>query len=637
MLVLAGAGSGKTRVLAHKAAYLISNLKVKPWSLLAITFTNKAAKEMRERIEALIGEEVKHVQICTFHAFGLKFLFRNSDLLAKLGFKPNFTVFDRGDSRALVKEIIESMNLDQKEIPPANVLEAISHAKSKWQPGDSGLVLDGVYLEIGLAYQKLLMERNAVDFDDLLIMPLKLMHSDKELREKERQRLSWVLVDEYQDVNQPQYHFLKHIVGDDCSIMVVGDPDQSIYGWRGADMSMILNFERDFARHKPKRILLEQNYRSTQNILSAANNLIKGNSARHEKNLWSAHKGGEKIFVLLAADEYKEADFISGEIERLHMEGYQFGNMAVLYRTNAMSRIYEQKFLDSGIPYRIVKGTAFYERKEVRDVLGFMRLAVNPLDRTAFFRVGNVPSRGLGAKSLEKIYAFMENFGESIAENPIEFWQSLSNCKNLPLTGKTGSAFREFASHIAAIAKNSQNISQIFIYINNVMGYLDVLREEYPDDWESRYENIEELRSLVPQEGDLGQILAEAALFTDNEKTEDGDGQRINMLTLHSAKGLEFPIVFLVGLEEAIFPHFRAIDKPFEMEEERRLCYVGITRAEERLYISGARSRRLFGTTFRNGFSRFIYEIPEELKTTLEQGEESHNVGYGHNRRYRSW
>jgi len=652
LLVLAGAGSGKTRVITHKAAYLISEKKIPPWKILAITFTNKAAAEMRERIRSMIGETSKDVQISTFHSFGLKFMFRNSEELAKFGLKPGFVIFDRGDSRSLIKGIVENLHLDTEEIEPSNVLEAISNAKSKWTPQNKEFDLEGTYLDIANSYQKILVERNAADFDDLLIYPLKLLSANPELRAREQMRVSWILVDEYQDVNQPQYLMLRNLVGENNSIMVVGDPDQSIYGWRGADMRMILNFERDFAAHKPKRIMLEQNYRSTQSILSAANALIRSNSSRHEKNLWSAKKSGkeEKINIILAPDEYKESEIVSEQIRYLHnRESYYYGNIAVLYRTNAMSRIYEQKFLEWGIPYRVVRGTAFYERKEVKDVLAYMRLAVNPLDRPALFRVANIPARGLGAKSLEKISLYLENMAELIdSDVPAEFWTLISKeitnpdskfksvSEHFKLSSKILTAFHNFVVHIAYVSANSKNISNIFLYIMNAIGYEQVLRDDCPEDWEERVENIEELRSLVPPEGNLAEILAEAALFTDQESKSDTNEDKVNMLTLHSAKGLEFPVVFMVGMEEAIFPNFRAIDDSLQMEEERRLCYVGITRAEERLFLTAARIRRLFGSTYRNGFSRFIYEIPENLKIIDDRGEGSvKNVGYGNYGRYR--
>lgn len=650
LLVLAGAGSGKTRVITHKVAFLISEKKIPPRKILAITFTNKAASEMRERINFMIGDMSKEVQICTFHSFGLKLLFRHRGELSKFGIRPNFVIFDRGDSRSLIKEIMEKLHINTKEIDPSSVIEVVSNAKSKWTPNNKVFNLEETYLDIANNYQKALIERNALDFDDLLLYPLKLLSTDSLLLREEQTRLSWILVDEYQDVNQPQYLILRNLVGENNSIMVVGDPDQSIYGWRGADMKIVLSFEKDFAAHRPKRIVLEQNYRSTQNILSVANALIRSNSSRHDKNLWSAKTGdnkGEKVHTILTPNEFKESEIISEQILYLHEnEGYSFGDMAVLYRTNAMSRIYEQDFLAAGIPYRVVKGTAFYERKEVKDVLAYMRLAVNPLDRSSFFRVANIPARGLGVKTLERVFLWLENLEQSISyETQGEFWsqvtEEITNPKNkqicdpIKLSSKVIAAFHTFAKHIAAISANSKNISGIFSYIMNVIGYEQVLRDEYPEEWEDRAGNIEELRSLVSPDGDLAEILAEAALFTDQERKSDSDGNKVNMLTLHSAKGLEFPVVFMVGMEEAIFPNFRAFDDSHQMEEERRLCYVGITRAEERLFLTAARSRRLFGLTYRNGFSRFIYEIPEELRITEDQGEDYvKNVGYGNYRRY---
>ena len=646
LLVLAGAGSGKTRVITHKVAYLISEKKIPPWKILAITFTNKAASEMRERISSMIGEVSRDVQISTFHSFGLKFLFRHGGELAKFGIRPNFIIFDRGDSRSLIKEIMEKLHLNPKDIEPSSVLEAVSNAKSKWTPNNKEFELEGIYLDIANIYSKALVERNALDFDDLLIYPLKLLSTDSLLLRAEQSRVTWILVDEYQDVNQPQYLMLRSLVGENNSIMVVGDPDQSIYGWRGADMRMILSFEKDFAAHTPKRIVLEQNYRSTQNILSAANALIRSNSSRHEKNLWSAKAGGnkgDKVHTILAQNEYKESEIISEQIQYLHEnEGYSYRDIAILYRTNAMSRIYEQQFLAARIPYHVVRGTAFYERKEVKDVLAYMRLAVNPLDRLSFFRVANIPARGLGVKTLEKLFLWLENIEHLFKyETQGEFWSQVAEeIKNpkidpLKLSSKVTAAFHAFAKHIAAVSHNSKNISSIFTYIMNVIGYEQALRDEYPEDWEDRAGNIEELRSLAPPEGNLTEILAEVALFTDMESKSNSDGNKVNMLTLHSAKGLEFPVVFIVGMEEAIFPNFRAFDDSGQMEEERRLCYVGITRAEEKLFLTAARTRRLFGLTYGNGFSRFIYEIPEELKITDDHGEEKEkNVGYGNNRRY---
>ncbi len=634
LLVLAGAGSGKTRVLTHKIAYLIATGAAKPWDFLAVTFTNKAANEMKERVRSLVGESGGDMQVCTFHSFGLRFLFRNRAALPSAGLREGFAIFDRNDSRSLVKEIIENFNLDPKQFEAAAILDRISTVKNDCRLPSSGQspLLEGVYGDIFTAYNEALRRQNAVDFDDLLLLPLQLLSGDEELRRREQERLSWILVDEYQDVNRPQYLLLRKLVGDRNRIMVVGDPDQSIYGWRGADMGMILNFEKDFSSSKV--VVLDQNYRSSGNILGGANALIEGNSARRKKDLWTARNMGEKIYTLLGKSEYEEADFLVSEIHRLHeREGYGFGDIAILYRINAMSRVYEQKFLESRLPYRVVRGTAFYERKEVKDVLSFLRAAVNPYDRVSLSRIANIPARGLGKKSLEKVFQFIES---SAPVSPEEFWSSASSRKTID--GKAGEGFQQLAGHLARILHKSDDLNDILVYILDTMGYESVLRNDDPEGWEERVENIRELRSIVPTGGDLSEMLAEAALFTDLETLNLEDGNAVNLLTLHAAKGLEFPVVFLVGLEEAVFPHFKCLEDREGMEEERRLCYVGMTRAEERLYLSGARSRRLFGTTFRNGLSRFLWEIPDRFKKVDDRGEEEKtNVGFSGNRRRWGW
>ncbi|MDD3915653.1 MAG: UvrD-helicase domain-containing protein [Synergistaceae bacterium] len=634
LLVLAGAGSGKTRVLTHKIAYLIAAGAAKPWDFLAVTFTNKAANEMKDRVRSLVGEGGGDMQVCTFHSFGLRFLFRNRSHLPSVGLREGFAIFDRGDSRSLVKEIIESFNLDPKQFEAAALLDRISTVKNDCRSPSSGQspLLEGVYGDIFTAYNEALRRQNAVDFDDLLLLPLQLLSGDEELRSREQSRLSWILVDEYQDVNRPQYLLLRKLVGDRNKIMVVGDPDQSIYGWRGADMGMILNFEKDFP--SAKVVVLDQNYRSSGNILGAANALIEGNAARRKKDLWTSRNMGEKIYTMLGKSEYEEADFLVSEIHRLHeREGYGFGDIAVLYRINAMSRVYEQKFLENRLPYRVVRGTAFYERKEVKDVLSFLRAAVNPFDRVSLSRIANIPARGLGKKSLEKVFEFLDS---SVPLPPEEFWSSAASRKIID--GKAGVGFQQLAEHLARILHKSDDLNDILVYILDTMGYESVLRNDDPEGWEERVENIRELRSIVPSGGDLAEMLAEAALFTDLETLNLEDGNAVNLLTLHAAKGLEFPVVFLVGMEEAVFPHFKCLEDREGMEEERRLCYVGMTRAEERLYLSGGRSRRLFGTTFRNGLSRFLWEIPDRFKRVDDRGEEEKtHVGFSGNRRRWGW
>ncbi len=635
LLVLAGAGSGKTRVLTHKVAYLINKGYASPRGILAVTFTNKAAREMKERVISLIGDSAAIMQVSTFHSYGLHFLFRNSDQLEFLGLKKGFAIFDRNDSRSLVKKVMEDLRLDPKQIDPSHVLDRISKAKTEGNPKTlEPLGLEGIEHQVYSLYNEELRKQNAIDFDDLLVLPLHLLTVDSDLRKREQERLDWILVDEYQDVNKPQYLLLRRLIGTSGRIMVVGDPDQSIYGWRGADMTMILNFEKDFPAAKV--VVLDQNYRSTGNILKAANSVIMSNERRRKKNLWTARDMGDKIHVLLSPNEYKEAEFIMSEIKKLHdFQGYKYGDMAILYRINAMSRIYEQKCIERGVPYRVVRGTAFYDRKEIKDMLSYMRLAVNPADLASLSRVANVPARGLGKKSLEKLG---ETLGSLSAMEAHQIWAVIEEGKELPLSGKARAGAMELALHMSAILKKSQNFQDVLLYILDSIGYQEQLKKDDPEGWEERVENIRELGSLISSGGDLAEVLAEVALFTDLETTDLGDLGAVNFLTLHAAKGLEFPVVFLVGLEEAIFPHFKCMEDQESLEEERRLCYVGMTRAEEKLYMTGARSRRLFGSVFRNGLSRFLWEIPDGNKEVEDQGEEEMSyAGFGRDRRRRGW
>jgi DNA helicase-2/ATP-dependent DNA helicase PcrA len=645
LLVLAGAGSGKTRVLTHKVAWLIAERRAAPWQILAVTFTNKAAGEMRERVAALAPYGADEVQVSTFHSFGLRFLFRNKEEAEKIaGIRPGFAVFDRGDSRALVKQILDNAHINTKDVEPASLLAAISREKAAWSPGTRTSTLEGLYLNVYHQYQKLLRERNAVDFDDLMIAPLQMLAADAGLKARERERIKWLLVDEYQDVNKPQYLLLRCLVGSDCMIMVVGDPDQSIYGWRGADIGMILNFERDFqmagsdAQGKARVVILDENYRSSGNILGAANSLIRNNSLRKEKNLKTTRGDGEKVYSLLAQSDFQEADFITAEIERLRVNhGYDYGDMALLYRQNAMSRLYEQKLLEAGIPYRVVRGIAFYERKEVRDVLSILKLAVNPGDLNALERVAGFLAKGLGPKKMMEFAAWGRDSGSFFLEAE-DFWQALAQGA-CPIKGQVGQSVAELGRHMSTLLRVSEDIGAAIDHILTKMGYEDLLQQKNPEDWEDRIDNVMELRSVVPG-GDLAQALAEAALFTDADKSDPDERRVVNLLTLHAAKGLEFPVVFLVGLEENVFPNYRAQDDPSQMEEERRLCYVGMTRAEERLYLTAARSRRLYGATYDKGFSRFLFEISDSYKSVDDRGGEvrrDERYGYGHNRRRWGW
>ncbi len=612
LLVLAGAGSGKTRVLAYKAAYLVSERGIRADRVLAVTFTNKAASEMRERVFGLLGPGARGLQACTFHSFGLRLLQRNRDSLEKVGLRKDFVVFDRSDCRSVVKEILEGMNVDQERIEIPWVLDQLSKRKTKTaSPEEEGNYID-LLRELEKSYGQALKEQNAVDFDDLLELPLELL-KDPVILERESNTLEWILVDEYQDVNRPQYRILRKLVGNSGHIMVVGDPDQSIYGWRGADMNMILNFEKDFPG--AKTVLLDQNYRSTGRILSASNGLIRNNLKRKPKNLWTARDQGEKVKIVLHSDERQEAAFVISEIENLRRKGYRFGQFALLYRVNALSRTYEQALLERGIPYRVVRGTAFYERREVKDVLSFMRVALNPLDAVSLARVANIPSKGLGKKGISDLAACLT---AEPGLDPREKWGRVAENRS-NFKGKLALSCAAFARQMTGILDRAENFGSVLRYVWDEMGYGDHLARSDPRGFEERRENVMELLSIASrQEGNLGEILAEISLFTDLEKMEES-ADAVSLLTLHAAKGLEFPVVFLLGMEEGIFPHSRCTEEAEGIEEERRLCYVGMTRAEESLFMSGAESRVLFGSIQRNGFSRFLWEIPQDMVEISER------------------
>ena len=606
-LVLAGAGSGKTRVLTTKIAYLISEKRVPPWRIVALTFTNKAAKEMRDRVESLLGSGLSGMDVCTFHSYGLRFLRRYAEALQKLGYKSSFVIFDRSDMKSIVKKLLEELNVDSKQLAPAEAIELISNAKTSANPVTREVRIHTRWQELYDRYQKTLLVQNALDFDDLMVLPLHILATNQEVREEERRRIDWVLVDEYQDVNTPQYLLLRLLVDESRRIMVVGDPDQSIYGWRGADMSVIMNFERHFAGAKV--VVLDQNYRSTGQILKGANGVIRNNADRHPKDLWTAASEGASIQVYRAKNDLDESKWVCKNIDRLLGEGYRYGEMAVLYRVNALSRGIEQQLLESSVPYKVVRGLAFYERAEVKDVLAMMRLAVNPVDSVSLARAANIPARGLGKKSLENVSAWLAAHREDMPET---VWRALED-GGAGLKGKAKEGVVELARNMLAILKSKDNMRAVIDDILYTQGYEEYLRANKPEDWEEREENVLEILSLLPEEGTLEQLLAEISLYTDADtptETEDS----VNLLTLHAAKGLEFPVVFIIGMEEGLFPSSRSINGEGDISEERRLCYVGMTRAREKLYMSGAASRLLFGGIQSNMTSRFIGEIPPECK-----------------------
>ena len=630
LLVLAGAGSGKTRVLTSKIAWLVQECAVAPWRVLAVTFTNKAAREMKERVQAMLGDRAREAQVSTFHSFGLQMLFRNRDSLESRGYRRNFVVFDRSECLSLVKKIAQEMGIDPSRTEPSWFLDGISRAKTSCDPGTLEPHLEGDMAEVYSRYQMVMKEQGSFDFDDLIMMPLHLMMTDDSILGRERARLDWVLVDEYQDVNRPQFIMMKKLAGDSPNVMVVGDPDQSIYGWRGADMSVILGFESHFPG--AKTVLLEQNYRSSAIILRAANAVIKNNLNRPEKRLWTERSEGEPIAVAKLGDERSEARYVADKVEELSTMGYRYSDIAILYRVNALSRNIEQEFINRSIPYRVVKGTAFYDRKEIKDALAYLRLAINHRDSSALARIANVPPRGIGPKGLSTL----SNFLTEQKDDSRSAWIKLAQGQ-CPIKGKGALGIKDLASHMISIMDMGSDLEKLVSYILGAVGYGDYLKKSYPDQWEDRQENVMELTSLNVSSDALEDVLAEISLYTDQEVDSIPEG--VSLSSLHSAKGLEFPVVFVVGLEEGLFPHNRAVDgSPDDMEEERRLWYVGITRAEERLYASGVELRRLFGSVMMNGLSRFLWEIPESCRYMEETGEEElQNVRSRPNRGYWSW
>ncbi|MDD4159795.1 MAG: 3'-5' exonuclease [Synergistaceae bacterium] len=617
-LVLAGAGSGKTRVLTSKIAYLIGAKKIAPWRILALTFTNKAAREMKSRVEALLGSGLSGVEVSTFHAYGLRFLHRYSDALMKLGYPKSFVIFDRGDTRNIVKKVLNQLDIDPRIMDAGGAIELISRVKTESNPVTREPAIQARWLSLYQKYQQALISQGALDFDDLMVLPLHILATDREVRERERSRLDWILVDEYQDVNRPQYLLLRCLVDSGRKIMVVGDPDQSIYGWRGADMSMIMNFANDFKG--AKIVVLDQNYRSTGKILEGANGVIQKNSDRHPKDLWTAEPSGEFIRVYRSRTDQDEAAWIAGHIESLRDDGYRYCEMAVLYRMNALSRGIEQALLERGIPYRVIRGLAFYERLEVKDVLSMLRLAVNPRDSVSLSRVANVPTRGVGKKSVSLL---SEQLEKTAGMDASAVWSEMAKTGG-GLKGKSGIGAKELAKNMLEILELSSDVHEAVRTVLYSQGYEAYLKANYPEDWEERAENVLEILSLVPEDGDIAQVLTEIPLFTDQDAPDDME-DRVNLLTLHAAKGLEFPAVFITGMEEGIFPSARSVEGESDLSEERRLCYVGMTRARERLFMSGSSSRLLFGGVQRNRTSRFIGEIP---KSSTEIKDDTAGGGY---------
>lgn len=623
MLIMAGAGSGKTKVLTCRVANLLQK-GVRPYRILAITFTNKAAAEMRERVNNMSGPAAKDVWLFTFHAFCARFLRMEIDKLP--GYGGNFAIYDTADSQNLIKQILKEMNLDDKRFQPSGILSRISNAKNALQDAAAFARQAGDFYEQKVAdiysrYEQKLQLNNALDFDDLLMLSIKLLQENKEVREKYQDRFDYLLVDEYQDTNHAQYLLTKFLAAKHRNICVVGDADQSIYGWRGADIQNILDFEKDYP--DAKVIKLEQNYRSTQIILDAANAVIENNTGRKPKNLWTENKSGADIIYFQAVDERDEARFVIEQLQNLQRtENKKLGDMAILYRTNTQSRIFEEMLIKSGISYNMVGGLKFYERKEIKDIIAYLRVIFNPADSLSLLRIINVPKRGIGDASLAKIQTYA-------AANNISLFEAVSNAAAIDgLSSRFVSKLDDLAGIIFELM-NLANEAPVEDLIDRVLrdtGYLEELENERTPQAQSRIDNLHELISVAQEfaaseeENNLENFLAHVALVSDIDDTELGE-DAITLMTLHSSKGLEFPVVFLVGMEEGLFPHARTLMDETEIEEERRLCYVGITRAKEKLFLSSTKMRTIYGNTVTYPPSRFLQEIPARLVKTIKRQE----------------
>ncbi|MDU3706569.1 MAG: DNA helicase PcrA [Veillonella sp.] len=619
LLILAGAGSGKTKVLTVRIAYLLAQ-GVNPYEILAITFTNKAAKEMKSRVEGLVGDVANRIWLSTFHSFCAKFL--RFELDNFLGYNSNFTIYDTSDSQVVIKAALKALNLDDKYYPVGAMISAISDAKNKLMFASDYRKQARDFYQQKVAdvyeyYERELRKNNALDFDDLLLVAVKLLQSNAAVLDKYSKRFKYVMIDEYQDTNHAQYLLAYLLSSHWKNIAVVGDADQSIYAWRGADIQNILDFEKDYPNCTS--IKLEQNYRSTKIILDAANAVIDNNEGRPEKNLWTDKVEGAKIQHFTAQSEHEEAAFIGDTIVKKHdIHGVPYGDMAILYRTNAQSRVLEEALIKRALPYTMVGGTKFYDRKEIKDVLAYLRVLYNPFDDLSLLRIINVPKRSIGATTVSKLQDYARENGTSL-------FMTLTQLHLVDtIKGKTKEKLEEFGVLIFTLVAemDDKSVLDILEAILDRTGYLAQLEESTDPQDQARAENIGELLSVAKDfqdtnpTGTVEDFLEQVALVNDVDSFEQEES-KVTLMTLHAAKGLEFPIVFLGGLEEGLFPHSRTLMNPEEIEEERRLAYVGITRAEKELYISNATTRTVFGRTSSYLPSRFIDEIPAELVDSL--------------------
>ncbi|MBV9471867.1 MAG: UvrD-helicase domain-containing protein [Solirubrobacterales bacterium] len=637
LLILAGAGSGKTRVLTHRIAHLLATDAAKPNEILAITFTNKAAQEMRERAELLVGRRVRAMWVMTFHSACARMLRADAQ---RLGYTRQFTIYDQADSRRLIKRCLDELGVDPKRFTPASVQAQISDAKNRLRDADAYARMVGSFFEQTVAdayrtYERELHRMNAMDFDDLLVRAVNVLELFPEVRERYASGFRHVMVDEYQDTNHAQYRWLQLLASEHRNLMVVGDDAQSIYSFRSADIRNILNFTDDFPdAHVVK---LEQNYRSTQTILDAANAVIRNNRAQQPKTLWTELGQGDPIKVRELEDEHAEARFITGEVLRLLDEGVSRAELAVFYRTNAQSRVLEDTLVRGEIPYQVIGGTKFYERMEIKDAIAYLTALINPQDVGAFTRIVNSPKRGIGTSSVSRVLAFANTMG-------ITIWEAASEPERVPaLAPAAVRALTRFIGTMHILRERAESGAPIAALLKEMLqetGYLEALEAERTIEAQGRLENLEELVNVAveydaggSEDRSLAEFLQQIALIADADTRSDDEGL-VTLMTLHNAKGLEYPIVFMIGCEEGVFPHSRALDEG-GLEEERRLCYVGITRAERDLYLTYARTRSVFGARTYGIPSRFVGEIPAEL-TDREQQPSSHTPG-GLRARLASW
>ncbi|MGG5315995.1 DNA helicase PcrA [Enterococcus sp. AZ072] len=624
LLIMAGAGSGKTRVLTQRIAYLIEEKEINPWNILAITFTNKAAREMKERVNGILGQGGEDVWVSTFHSMCVRILRRDVD---KIGYDRNFTILDSSDQLTLMKRILKELNIDPKKYDPRSILGTISNAKNELLTPEKYAGMQGSFFEEIVArcyeaYQKALRNNQSMDFDDLIMNAIRLFEDETDVLMYYQHKFRYLHVDEYQDTNHAQYTLVNMLAARFRNLCVVGDADQSIYGWRGADMQNILDFEKDYP--DASVILLEQNYRSTKKILDAANQVIQNNSNRRKKDLWTDNKDGEKITYYRADSERDEAQFV---VSKIKMEAQNsdrsYNDFAVLYRTNAQSRTIEDTLVKSNIPYTMVGGHKFYDRKEIKDIIAYLNVINNPRDGVSFERIINTPKRGIGAASVDKLRAFAQ----------MHDWSMLEAAQNVELANISGKAGRMIAEFAVMMEQFREMVPYLPVteLVDQVLersGYLEELKNQRTLEAESRLENLEEFRTVTQEfdkryelqdeedaeapEEKLAVFLNDLALVSDLDDYQE-DSAQVTLMTLHAAKGLEFPIVFLIGMEENLFPLSRSLMEESELEEERRLAYVGITRAEENLYLTNAFSRTLYGKTQYNQPSRFVAEIGDSL------------------------